>query len=302
MPELLRGKGASSGSVRYTLPDRAAHHAARARRAGARAPGRDVGRRRRRGAADVRRGAGRGAPGRARARRGPRRALPRRPVHAQPDRVPAVVLRRPVGGRRRRAAERRLARAAAPARDRARRRAGDHRPRRPAGGVAGARRSRCGRADRRHVAGGRAARDGARRARGRVPLVDLRPLVGAGARAARQLRDRADPVHLGHHRQLEGGFVSPPLPVPVLGGGLGRAGAHERRRAHDGRCRCFTSRRCTSSATRRCTPAVSRTSRAASRRAPTGRRSPRTARRSGSSSGRSRRSCCAPAARPLRIG
>ena len=97
----------------------------------------------------------------------------------------------------------------------------------------GARRARRGGADRRHVAGGRAALERARRARGRVPRVDLRPLLGARARAARQLRDRADPVHVGHDRQLEGRRLPAPLPVPVLGGRLGRAGAHERRRADD---------------------------------------------------------------------
>ena len=155
MPELLRGKGAELGAygTRFPIEQRTMLHVldAQARERpdatwivvdGARA-------------ADVRRGPGRGAPGRQCAARGPRRAVQRRPVPAQPDRVHAVLLRRAGGRRRRRAAERRLARAAAAARDRARRRARDHRPRRPARRAAGARRARRGRADRRHRAGGR---------------------------------------------------------------------------------------------------------------------------------------------------
>ena len=38
--------------------------------------------------------------------------------------------------------------------------------------------------------------------------------------AARQLRGRADPVHVGDDRELEGRRLPAPLPVPVLGGGL----------------------------------------------------------------------------------
>ena len=62
-------------------------------------------------------------------------------------------------------------------------------------------------------------------------------IAGRSDERARALPDSsdvgADPVHLGHDRQLQGRRLPAPLPVPVLGGGLGRAGAHGRRRADD---------------------------------------------------------------------
>ena len=156
--------------------------------------------------------------GRPRAARGPRRRLQRRAVHAQPDRVHAVLLRRPGRRRRRRAAQRRLARAAAAAGDRARRRARDHRPRRPA-------RARC----RSSTASAPSSCIVVTAPTGALPesvhgarVVEYRAwIAGRSEQRPRelpgQLRGGADPVHVGHDGQLEGRRLPAPLPVPVLG-------------------------------------------------------------------------------------
>ena len=78
----------------------------------------------------LRRGVGRGLPGRARVRSRPLPRRARRPVDAQPARVPDLVLRHARARRDGGAAQRRLARPAAPRRDRAQRDRGDRRPRR----------------------------------------------------------------------------------------------------------------------------------------------------------------------------
>ena len=136
-------------------------------------------------------------------------------------------------------------------------------------------------AGRRRAGAGRRRGATCRRSAAGVPVERFEDwLEGRPLRPARPVprgrRGRADPVHLGHDRPLEGGRLPAPVPLPLLGDARPTRSATRATTSSPRRCRSSTWRRCTSSPTRRCTPAAPRTSRAASRPRPTGSRWPRT--------------------------
>ncbi len=211
--------GRRAGRLRHTLPDRAAHDAARARRTGARAPRRDVDRRRRRRSGS-RSPTRRPRPTASATRCSRTSAAPATSglfMRNQIEFMPTFYGVQAAGGvavplnadSRGLLLQRVIERA-------------DVRAIVVRGDQLDALQELDGlgavELHRRHRADGPAARVSVHGAR----VVEYRAWIAgrserAPARAARQLRGGADPVHVGHDGQLEGRRLPAPLPLPVLG-------------------------------------------------------------------------------------